>query len=132
MATFASLAGVKLLDKDRAGEPITFDSYDISPVLFDTGKDPRTTWSYFTEDELSSGTVRFGHYSQKGRSVRDHPMDDDRRCGADANCRSAPWIFLDRNSNNGGVDHTCDSVRRRARIFSPIVRDVIFYFANFL
>jgi arylsulfatase len=33
-ATFASLAGVKLPDS----QPIIFDSYDISPILFGTGK----------------------------------------------------------------------------------------------
>ena len=38
MATFASLAGVKLPTKDREGKPIIFDSYDMSPVLFGKGK----------------------------------------------------------------------------------------------
>jgi arylsulfatase len=38
MATFAALAGVKLPTNDRAGQPIIFDSYDMSPVLFGTGK----------------------------------------------------------------------------------------------
>jgi len=62
MATFASMAGVKLPEKDREGQPIIFDSYDLTPVLFGTGPDPRTTWFYFTEDELSPGAVRAGHY----------------------------------------------------------------------
>jgi len=62
MATFASLAGVELPKEDRDGKPIMFDSYDISPVLFATGPDPRTTWFYFTENELSPGAVRAGHY----------------------------------------------------------------------
>lgn len=62
MATFASLAGVKLPEKDRAGQPIIFDSYDMSPVLFGTGKSARSTWFYFTEDELSPGAVRWGNY----------------------------------------------------------------------
>lgn len=62
MATFASVAGIKLPEKDREGQPIIFDSYDITPVLFGTGKDPRTTWFYFTEDELSPGAVRAGNY----------------------------------------------------------------------
>ncbi len=62
MATFASLAGVKLPEKDREGQPIIFDSYDITPVLFGTGKDPRTSWFYFTENELSPGAVRAGNY----------------------------------------------------------------------
>ena len=41
MATFAAMAGVKLPEKDRAGEPIIFDSYNIAPVLFGTGESPR-------------------------------------------------------------------------------------------
>jgi arylsulfatase len=62
MATFAALAGAKLPDKDRAGQPIIFDSHDMSPVLFGTGKSARTSWFYFTEDELSPGAVRWGNY----------------------------------------------------------------------
>jgi arylsulfatase len=62
MATFASLAGVKLPEKDREGQPIIFDSYDMSPVLFGTGKSERTSWFYFTEDELSPGAARVGNY----------------------------------------------------------------------
>ncbi len=38
MATFASVAGVKLPKKDREGQPIIFDSYDMTPLLFGTGK----------------------------------------------------------------------------------------------
>src|SRR6187397_2618984 len=38
MATFASVAGVKLPVNDRENKPIIFDSYDMSPVLFGTGK----------------------------------------------------------------------------------------------
>ncbi|WP_423824050.1 arylsulfatase [Salinisphaera sp. SPP-AMP-43] len=62
MATFAKLAGVELPKKDREGQPIIFDSYDMTPVLFGTGKDPRNTWFYFTEDELTPGAVRAGNY----------------------------------------------------------------------
>ncbi|UXU86123.1 arylsulfatase [Burkholderia sp. S-53] len=62
MATFASLAGVKLPQKDREGQPIIFDSYDMSPILFGTGKSARTSWFYFTEDELSPGAARVGNY----------------------------------------------------------------------
>lgn len=62
MATFAQLAGLKLPDKDREGQPIIFDSYDMSPVLFGTGKSERTAWFYFTEDELTPGAARVGHY----------------------------------------------------------------------
>jgi arylsulfatase A-like enzyme len=62
MATFAALAGVKLPDKDREGKPIIFDSYDMSPILFGTGKSARTNWFYFTENELSPGAARVGNY----------------------------------------------------------------------
>jgi arylsulfatase A-like enzyme len=62
MATFASVGGAKLPEKDRAGQPIIFDSYDITPVLFGTGKSPRNTWFYFTENELSPGAARVGNY----------------------------------------------------------------------
>jgi len=62
MATFASVAGLKLPEKDREGQPIIFDSYDMSPVLFGTGKSARNSWFYFTEDELSPGAARVGHY----------------------------------------------------------------------
>ena len=62
MATFAALAGVKLPDKDREGKPIIFDSYDMTPVLFGTGKSARTAWYYFTENELSPGAARVGNY----------------------------------------------------------------------
>ncbi len=63
MATFASVAGIpKLPEKDREGQPIIFDSYDISPVLFGTGPDPRNTWYYFTEDELTPGAVRVNQF----------------------------------------------------------------------
>jgi len=62
MATFASLAGVPLPTKDLEGQPMIFDSYDISPVLFGTGPDPRETWDYFTENELLPGAVRWHQY----------------------------------------------------------------------
>jgi len=62
LATFAALAGAKLPDKDREGQPIVFDSYDISPVLFGSGTDPRKTWFYFTENELTPGAARIGNY----------------------------------------------------------------------
>jgi arylsulfatase len=62
MATFASLAGVKLPEKDREGQPIIFDSYDISPILFGTGKSERNAWFYYTENELSPGAARVGNY----------------------------------------------------------------------
>jgi len=62
MATFASLGGVKLPENDREGKPCIFDSYDITPVLFGTGPDPRQMWFYFTEDELSPGAIRWHNY----------------------------------------------------------------------
>jgi arylsulfatase len=62
MATFANLGGVKLPEKDRAGQPMMFDSYDMSPVLLGTGKSDRKAWFFFTENELSPGAVRFGKY----------------------------------------------------------------------
>jgi arylsulfatase A-like enzyme len=62
MATFASVAGVKLPERDREGQPIIFDSHDISPVMFGKGPSPRTEWFYFTENELSPGAARVGNY----------------------------------------------------------------------
>jgi arylsulfatase A-like enzyme len=62
MATFASVAGVELPTKDRDGQPIIFDSYDMTPVWEGTGPDKRKDWFYFTEDELSPGAVRVGQY----------------------------------------------------------------------
>jgi arylsulfatase A-like enzyme len=62
MATFAKLAGVKLPENDREGKPIIFDSYDMSPILFGTGKSQRKSWFYFTENELTPGAARVGNY----------------------------------------------------------------------
>ena len=62
MATFASVAGVDLPTKDREGEPMMFDSYDMTPVLTGKGKRDRTSWFYFTEDELTPGAARVGNY----------------------------------------------------------------------
>jgi arylsulfatase len=62
MATFASVAGVKLPENDRENKPIIFDSLDMSPVLFGRGPSPRTSWFYFTENELSPGAVRTSNY----------------------------------------------------------------------
>jgi arylsulfatase len=62
MATFAAIANVKLPTKDRDGKPIIFDSYDMSPVLFGTGKSERKDWFYFTENELTPGAARVGNY----------------------------------------------------------------------
>ncbi|MBB5191831.1 arylsulfatase [Silvimonas terrae] len=62
MATFADAAGVKLPTNDREGKPIIFDSYDMLPELMGTGKSARNVWFYFTENELTPGAVRVGHY----------------------------------------------------------------------
>ncbi|WP_235777104.1 arylsulfatase [Rhizobium mesoamericanum] len=62
MATFASIAGVQLPDKDREDKPIIFDSFDMTPVLEGTGKSPRKSWFYFTENELSPGAIRVNNY----------------------------------------------------------------------
>jgi arylsulfatase len=62
MATFAKLAGVNLPERDRENQPIIFDSYDMSPVLFGTGKSARKSWFYFTENELTPGAARVGNY----------------------------------------------------------------------
>jgi len=61
MATFAALGGAKLPQNDREGKPIMFDSYDMSPLLFGTGKSDRKSWFYFTENELTPGAARVGH-----------------------------------------------------------------------
>jgi len=62
MATFASVAGIELPTEDRDGQPIIFDSYDMTSILTGTGEDNRKEWFYFTEDELSPGAVRVGNY----------------------------------------------------------------------
>lgn len=63
MATFATLGGVKLPENDREGKPMVFDSYDMSPLLFNNGaKWQRTSWFYFTEDELTPGAIRVNNY----------------------------------------------------------------------
>jgi arylsulfatase len=62
MATFAKLGGVKLPENDREGKPIIFDSIDMSPLLFGSGKSERKSWFYFTENELTPGAARVGNY----------------------------------------------------------------------
>jgi arylsulfatase A-like enzyme len=62
MATFASVAGVDLPKEDREGEPIYFDSNDMTPVLTGEGKSDRNSWFYFTENELTPGAARVGNY----------------------------------------------------------------------
>ncbi len=43
MATFAAVSGAKLPEMDLEGQPIIFDSYDMSPLLFGTGKCARNS-----------------------------------------------------------------------------------------
>lgn len=63
MATFAKVAGIdKLPEKDLEGQPMIFDSYDMSPILLGTGKSERRAWFYFTENELSPGAIRLGNF----------------------------------------------------------------------
>lgn len=62
MATFASVAGETLPEKDREGQPIIFDSYDMTPVWEGTGPSKRSEWFYFTENELSPGAIRYGNF----------------------------------------------------------------------
>jgi arylsulfatase A-like enzyme len=87
MATFASLAGTKLPEKDRDGQPIIFDSYDMSPVLFGTGKSERNSWFYFTEDELTPGAARVGNY----KAVFNLRGDDGAQTGALAVDSNLGW-----------------------------------------
>src|SRR3546814_13386622 len=62
MATFASVAETELPENDREGQPIIFDSSDMSPVLFGTGESERDSWFYFTATELTPGARRVGTY----------------------------------------------------------------------
>jgi hypothetical protein len=87
LATFASLAGVKLPDKDREGQPIIFDSYGMTPILFGTGKSERNSWFYFTENELSPGGVRLGNF----KAVFNLPGDDGKATGGLAVDSNLGW-----------------------------------------
>jgi arylsulfatase len=62
MATFAAMAGVKMPEKDRAGQPTIFDSDNMAPLLFSTGQWQRDKWFYFTENELSPGAFRYKQF----------------------------------------------------------------------
>jgi arylsulfatase len=92
MATFAALAGEKLPDKDREGKPIIFDSYDMTPVLFGKGKSARKSWFYFTENELSPGAARVGHY----KAVFNLRGDDGAQTGALAVDTNLGWKGQDK------------------------------------
>lgn len=62
MATFASVAGIDLPPQDREGQPIIFDSHDMTPVWTGEGDSKRKNWFYFTEDELTPGAVRVNNF----------------------------------------------------------------------
>jgi len=87
MATFASLAGVDLPKKDREGQPIIFDSYDMSPLLLGTGRCARKEWFYFTEDELTPGACRVNNY----KAVFNLRGDDGAQTGALAVDTNLGW-----------------------------------------
>lgn len=87
MATFASLAGVKLPENDREGKPIVFDSYDMSPLLFGKGPCARKSWFYFTESELTPGAVRVGRF----KAVFNLRGDDGRATGGLAVDSNLGW-----------------------------------------
>jgi arylsulfatase A-like enzyme len=87
MATFASVAGVSLPKNDREGKPIIFDSYDMTPVLFGTGKSERKAWFYFTENELTPGAARVGNY----KAVFNLRGDDGQATGALAVDSNLGW-----------------------------------------
>nr|WP_250476017.1 arylsulfatase [Caballeronia sp. GAFFF1] len=77
IATFAAVAGTSLPTKDREGKPTTFDSYDLSPVLFGTGKSKRNFWIYQTEDELAPGAIRVGKFKAVFNLRGDYPPFSD-------------------------------------------------------
>ena len=87
MATFASLAGVKLPTKDKEGVPMIFDSYDMSNVLFNEGKPLRTNWFYFTETELAPGAMRTG----KWKAVFNTRGDNGAMAGSDMPGQQLGW-----------------------------------------
>ena len=62
MATFAAVAGIDLPKEDRDGQPIIFDSYDMTPVWTGAGKSDRKSWFYLTENELSPGAIRVDNF----------------------------------------------------------------------
>jgi arylsulfatase A-like enzyme len=62
MASFASVAGIDLPTEDREGQPIIFDSYDMTPIWEGDGASERDSWFYFTEDELTPGAARVGNF----------------------------------------------------------------------
>ncbi|NCD69644.1 arylsulfatase [Mucilaginibacter agri] len=87
MATFASLAGIPLPTKDRAGQPTIFDSYDMSNILFKQGPPLRDRWFYFTESELSPGAARIGRW----KAVFNTRGDNGAMAGSDMPGQQLGW-----------------------------------------
>ena len=108
MATFAASAGVKLPTNDRAGQPIIFDSYDMSPVLFGTGKSARKNWFYFTENELTPGAARVGNY----KAVFNLRGDDGVKTGGLAVDSNLGWKGAETTSPPFLRYSTCGRTRR--------------------
>ncbi|MGR3661972.1 MAG: arylsulfatase [Paracoccaceae bacterium] len=87
MATFAAVAGVDLPTNDRDGVPITFDSFDMAPLLFGEGDWGRTSWFYFTEQELAPGAIRIGPW----KAVFNLRGDNGATAGNDASGNQLGW-----------------------------------------
>ncbi len=87
VATFASLAGTELPKQDREGKPMTFDSYDMTPLLKGEDGWERSTWYYFTETELSPGAIRVG----KWKAVFNLRGDNGAMAGSDAPAPELGW-----------------------------------------
>lgn len=92
MATFASVAGIELPTEDLEGQPMMFDSYDMTPVLTGTGKSKRKEWFYFTENELSPGAARVGNY----KAVFNLRGDDGQETGGLAVDSNLGWKGADK------------------------------------
>jgi|GEM_PF-6865029 len=76
MATFAKLAGVELPTKDREGKPMIFDSYDMSPILFGTGKvipSEKIVFNLFIEPQFGPSPNGL-RPAAKERAVHTHRM----------------------------------------------------------
>jgi len=114
MATFAALAGVKLPENDRDGKPIIFDGYDMSPVLFGTGKSARKTWFYFTENELSPGAIRVNNY----KFVFNLRGDDGAQTGGLAVDTNLGWKGSESTWPQCRGSLTCGRIRKSAMISS--------------
>lgn len=87
MATYAALANVELPKNDREGEPIIFDSVDMSNVLFNEGEPLRDRWFYFTETELAPGAIRVG----KWKAVFNTRGDNGAMAGSDMPGQQLGW-----------------------------------------